>query len=91
MALKSTHVTVGSTATRLDQVTGAGATESICVKNLSTAGAAVYIGGSDVTTSNGFALDPGESMSDDSLDLSEGLYGIVASGTIAVHVLEGNL
>lgn len=48
---------------------------------------AVYLGGAAVTSSDGFQLDPGESASFD-LNGSDDLYGVVASGSAAVHVLK---
>lgn len=58
-----------------------------------TGGSTVYVGGSDVTTSNGLPVEAGNSLS-----LSQGdshdqtpryeYYGIVAASTQAVRVLE---
>jgi hypothetical protein len=50
-------------------------------------GGALYIGASNVTTTNGYKLD-----TDDKMELpvgdNEGLYGIVASGTNTVFILK---
>jgi len=50
----------------------------------------VYVGGSDVTTAQGFRLDPGESIPLDLFD-GEALYGRVASGTETCDVLESSI
>lgn len=48
---------------------------------------AVYIGASGVTTSTGFQLDPGESVSLRVARAMTPLYGITGSSSAAVHVL----
>lgn len=48
---------------------------------------AVYIGASGVTTSTGFQIDPGESISLRVSRAMTPLYGITASSSAAVHVL----
>jgi len=47
----------------------------------------IFIGGSGVTTTDGYPLKPNESMDID-LDAGATLYGIVASGTEDLRVLE---
>ena len=46
----------------------------------------VYIGGSDVTTSNGFALDNGEKMTM-TLHPGDAIYAVTASGTVGLTIL----
>jgi hypothetical protein len=46
----------------------------------------LYIGGSDVTTSNGYLVDHKDKLTIPVGD-HEGLYGVVASGTTSVSVL----
>lgn len=53
-------------------------------------GAKVYLGGADVSTSNGFHLGNGESQ-DLFVPTNEKLYGIVASSTNTVNVLTPDL
>ncbi len=48
--------------------------------------AALYIGGSDVTTSNGYLVDHKDKLTIPVGD-HEGLYGVVSSGTTTVSVL----
>lgn len=51
----------------------------------------MYIGGADVTTSNGYQLDPGESVSIDTPPgawTTTATYAVVASGTASAHVLQ---
>lgn len=78
------QVTVGTTATALDQST-AGA-RSILIRNRGSV--AVYVGPAGVTTSTGFQLDAGESLTADFPTYGGGLYGITASSTARVDVLE---
>lgn len=49
-----------TTPARLEAVTGAGASQGFIVKALSTNSASVFLGPSDVTTSTGLELEPGE-------------------------------
>jgi hypothetical protein len=78
----SAQVTVTTTATLL--VAASTFDQTVWIHN---SGGALYIGGSNVTTANGYKLD-----TDDKMELpvgdNEGLYGIVASGTTTVFVLK---
>lgn len=92
MPTTSRAVTVATTATRLDTAAASdtsGAGQSIALYNASSV--SIFVGGSDVTTANGFTLAAGASLSID-LDrwggAEEGLYGIVAAATAEVRVLE---
>jgi hypothetical protein len=86
VAIGTQQVSVGTTATRLDPTpVGAITRESCVVRNRGAA--AVFLGGSTVTTANGFQLDPGETFTAD-VQASDGLFGIVASGTVVCHVLQ---
>lgn len=50
--------------------------------------AAVYLGGEDVSSDDGFQLDPGESIG---VRLrAETLYAVAASGTQVLHVLKAS-
>lgn len=80
----SAQVTVTNAATALD-VNSTGA-RSLLVRNRGSV--AVYLGGAAVTTGIGFQLDPGESLTADFPTYSAGLYGITASSTARVDVLE---
>lgn len=85
--IASGQVTVTSTATALDQsTTGA---RSMLVRNRGSV--AVYLGGSNVSTSNGFQLDPGESVGLDAAKFGSGLYGRTASSSARVDVLQSSL
>jgi len=84
MSVQSAAVTVATTATALAAVDDD--FSSIEVANVGAA--TVYIGGSDVTTSNGFPVAAGASWyPPQSLAGGERVYGIVASGTVEVRVL----
>ena len=58
--------------------------QSVIIRNLA-GGADAYVGGSDVTTANGFPLAQGESIS---IDGSGAVYAVTASGTASFRVLE---
>lgn len=92
MAVASTAVTVATTATLIASGgSGAGRTAgtTVAVKPaVSGTGDTVFLGGSDVTTANGFPLGGGMSYA---LNDDEDLYGIVASGTVAVRVMENGI
>ena len=77
----SSQVSVGTTSTLL--VAATGFDQTIWLHNT---GGAVYIGASNVTTTNGFKLDAGDKMELPVGD-NEGLYGVTASGTNTVFVL----
>lgn len=87
MAAQGARVSVGTTETELtgaqtDTIAG----QSVVVKLPSAATASVFLGGTGVTTTTGFELTAGSSIS---MDLGQGeqLFGIVATGTQTVHVL----
>ncbi len=85
MSVNPKQATVTSTASRIDPNVDPMQRSRVVVRNRSTV--VVYIGGPGVTTGTGFPLDPGDSVSVD-LSAKESLYGIVASGTAAVAVLQ---
>ena len=90
MAL-SRAVTVATTATRLDST---GDTDGIAGSSFAAhnnSAVTVYVGGSDVTTANGFPVPAGTSLSDDELPPAGAYYGIVATGTAEVRVLESGV
>lgn len=79
-------VTVNDSPTRLDTVGDEHLVGGIVVYN--NGASPVYLGGSDVTPSNGVPIaasswGPGLDLAHD-----EGLYGVVAAGTCDVRVLE---
>lgn len=87
MAFETAAVTVATTATALGAGggDGRGYVTTITVKPAAAGSAEVYLGPSGVTTATGLPLGGGISFS---LNAGEALYGIVASGTVAVRVLE---
>lgn len=82
MPIKSRQVTVGTTATLLT-------TQTLHWTNVAVqapSGAVMYVGGSDVTTTNGFPVAAGASMA---FDLEgEDIYAVVATGTGTAYVIE---
>lgn len=81
-ALAHGVVAAATTATAI-VAAGGGYKRRVILKNLH-ASAAVYIGGSGVTTANGMPLAAGESME---IPGAPAIYGIVASGTVDVAYL----
>ena len=77
----STQVTITTTAS---VIVSASSYRNIYLHNLG--GGAIYIGGSNVTTSNGYKLDNGDKLSLIIGDV-EALYGVAASGTHTLAVL----
>lgn len=89
MAVRSKNLTIGTTPVAL--VTGQDADfnpnyRDIAVTNSSDA--TVYLGGPDVTTTNGFPLPVGASLSFDQVAADAIPYAIVATGTATLSVLE---
>jgi len=77
----STQVTITTTAS---VIVSANSYRNIYLHNLG--GGAIYLGGSNVTTSNGYKLDNGDKLSLIIGDV-EALYGVAASGTHTLAVL----
>jgi hypothetical protein len=87
MAVQSASVTVATTATALNVAeTGASDKVSVFVR-IPSGSVTVYIGGSDVTTSNGVPFVASESVSIPDLANGEVVYACVAAATQAVSVL----
>lgn len=78
----SAQVSVNSTATVL--VAATAFDQSVYLHN--SGGGIVYLGGPNVSTTNGYKLDNGEKLSLMVGD-HEALYGVTASGTNVVGVL----
>ena len=78
----SSQVSVTTTATLL--VAASTFDQTVWIHN---SGGVTYIGGSNVTTANGYKLDTDDKMVLPVGD-NEALYGIVASGTTTVFVLK---
>lgn len=91
MATNSRSVSVGSTATRLDTATETDRPSGSSVAIYNNGSVTVYIGASNVTTSNGVPVPAGTWGPSVDLATNESLYGIVASGTCEVRVLEAGI
>jgi len=88
MTVRSAAVSVASSQTRLTTAQNRGsatAPSQVLVQNLDAV-LPVFVGGSDVTSVNGFRLAPGTHAS--FVLVQEGLWGVVTSGTADVRVLE---
>jgi hypothetical protein len=84
--VNQSRVTVTTAATRLDAPVAYDISPlSVLIRNRGTV--ASYLGGSDVTSNNGYQLDPGETISFDLIP-GEALYAITASGTAVHHVIQ---
>lgn len=83
--IRSSTVSIGTTATAVP-TTALPGRNSMAIKNIGAA--TVYIGDDTVTTVNGYELEAGDSLP---IDIGENVtvYGIVASGTVEVRILEG--
>jgi len=77
----STQVTITTTASI---IVSANSYKNIYLHNLG--GGAIYLGGSDLTTSNGYKLNNGDKLTLIIGD-TEALYGVAASGTHTLAVL----
>ncbi len=92
MAFSGNRVTVGTSPTLLNVApasAGYKGSYSLLVVNRH-ASASVFLGGAAVTAGDGFELLAGEAMNADS-ESGESLYGIVATGSARVDVLESGV
>lgn len=86
--LASSQTTVGTSASKLSVADDNTGGESVVVRNRH-ATASIYLGGSGVTTANGFEVLPGESVT---LDLrGEDVYAIAGVAGVTVHVLSAGV
>jgi len=85
MSISSAVVSVGTAVTALSVAeTDPLPRFTIALYNAGTA--TVYVGASNVTTATGFPLAASGTLSID-CDKAEGVYGIVATGTVSVNCL----
>lgn len=85
MSIANNAVSVTTTATRLDPNEGPGPVGSFAVTN--TGAGTIYLGGPNVTTSNGVPLSAGQTFSAD-LAPNDALYAITASGTQDCRIMQ---
>lgn len=86
MAIASAQISVGTTAELLSTTERDSRSGSALAVQNTDATADLYIGAADVTTATGFKVPAGTTVTLD-VEPGESLYGIVASGTVDVHVL----
>lgn len=87
MAIAHARISVGTTATLLEQARAGDPTGELVLVQNPDAAKTVYVGGPGVTTSAyGHALGPAAVLSLP-LDSGEAVYGVVATGTATVNVL----
>lgn len=81
-----------STAAVVAQGTPAAGTGSVPGSHvvLRPANGNIYVGGSDVSSSNGFLVASGGILGVD-LETGESLYAVAASGTVTVHILKSGV
>ena len=90
MAVASRRVDVGHAAAELVLSKDAGGV-SANVRNPTGSAVTVYLGGSDVSSANGYALAAGEAVSIE-LGPAEELYAICGgSDSVSLHVLEAEV
>lgn len=87
MAASAARLSVGTTATALTAGQEEDFTPGHSVVIYNPGPATVDVGGSDVTAGQGYALASDATLSAD-LGRGELLYGVVASGTQTIHVLQ---
>lgn len=86
--LASSQTTVGTSASKLSVADDNTSGESVVVRNRH-ATASIYLGGSAVTTANGFEVLPGESVT---LELrGDEVYAVAAVASVPVHVLSAGV
>lgn len=91
MAVNASRFTVGTSASLLQTADGSGDSLAGASRIIRNRGAvAVFLGNSTVIATTGYQLDPGESVSFN-FQGGESLYGITASSTAVVHVLESGI
>lgn len=83
MAVVAAQVNVGTTATLLSADEGRDGS-SVLVQ--APSGVTLYVGGSGVTTTTGFPVPPGQTLSVD-LPSFDAIYGVLASGSATASVL----
>ena len=84
--MRSTQTSVTTTATLL--VAASTVNREICLH--ASSNTSIYLGGSTVTTSNGFLFEKDDGYLKVTIPANETLYGIVATGTETVTVLLPN-
>ena len=82
---RATAVTVGTSPTLLTADSPSVAVQAYAIVNVSAV--TVWIGGSDITVTAGYPIPAGESLGADLRNMTDELYGIVASGTAELRVL----
>ena len=80
MTIKTSQISVGTTATAL--VTDDQFPEAV---HIHIASGSLYLGGADVTTSNGYKLDPNTELVLSNHE--NGVYAVTASGTATAYVM----
>jgi hypothetical protein len=85
VTIEAREVEVTDEPTRLDSNVR---DQAISIKNVS--GETVYLGGSEVSTADGYPLEPEQHLSID-LETDDSVYGVVATGPANVRVLESGV
>lgn len=91
MAVSSRAVSVGTTATALDTEGETDGIKGTSLAVYNNGASTVYIGGSGVTTANGAPVAAGSWGPSFDLNAQDRLYGIAASGTVEVRVIESGV
>lgn len=88
MAVRSSVLTVGTTAAQIAPGTDTDnpGYRDVAVQN--TSQVTIYLGGSDVTSTTGFPLAPGAGLTFDDVQPGSRPFAVVASGSATLAVLE---
>ena len=87
ISIKSTNISVAGAVVKLPTTALAGR-ESIAIYNDTAVTVTLYIGGSNVTTTNGYPLTSACPSIAIDMDSSVDIYGITTGGTADVRILE---
>lgn len=86
--MRGYRTTVTTTPTKILASVGGKARGSGAIIKNSSSNTAVFLGGSGVTTSDGFQLSGGESVALE-FERGESLFAVASSGSVVLHILEG--
>lgn len=86
MAVSQSRVTVGTSVTLIGSPeTDGDRRSSVIIRNRGSV--SIFIGGSGVTSTNGFQLDAGESITAEFI-ASDSIYAVTSTGSAICHILQ---
>lgn len=81
-------VTVSAPVVFVGKPSTAGDPDSVLIKSPSTNTATIYIGGTDVSSANGYPLAPGDPAIGLDANTTEAVYAVCATGSQKLRVLK---